>query len=335
MTSTNTDFWPVRTEHSHPHGDPQVEIVKEAFSDLNLTVVRATRANTDEALVESWLGTFDPQDSKGTLVLYRRVQGRFLNWMSSRGLKLRTLKVEDLSEWKSELTGAPATKATAMSVIKSLLGYAHRTGYLAFNVATAVKTPKVAPDPDARSLTEMQVASMVHEARKALVQETKRTHPRPRYLTTAKLRLYLILWMYYSGCRVAEVAGARWEDLHPRADGDFNLSVLGKGRKRRTVPMPKRIIEEISGGSPHGGTGPVFHVGPRRVQTVIKALAERAGIDSGVSPHWLRHSHASHAVDRGAPLHTVQGSLGHASLTTTGRYLHRGQDGAARYLADF
>lgn len=309
------------------------EIVKESFSDPNLTVARATRAETDDALVDSWLGTFDPEDSRGTLVLYRRVQGRFFTWMFARGLTLRSLKVEDLTSWKVELTGSQATKATTMSVIKSLFGYGHRTGYLTFNVAAAVKTPKVAPDPDARSLTEMQVASMVHEARKALTHEERR--PRPRFLDSARRRLHLILWMYYSGCRVAEVAAARWEDLHMRSDGDFNLSVLGKGRKRRTVPMPKRIIEEIARATLQGKSGPVFPLGPRQIQAVVTALAEQAGIDLGVSPHWIRHAHASHAVDRGAPIHTVQGSLGHSSLSTTGRYLHRGQDGAGRYLAEF
>lgn len=319
---------------SRTGGGAPIQIVKEALSDPNPDLAKATRANSDEALVESWLSTFDEEDSKGTLVLYRRVQSCFFQWMASQSLTLQMLKVEDLSAWKGQLTGAPATKATALSVIKSLLGYGHRTGYLTFNVAAAVKTPKVAPDPDARSLSEMQVAAMVHEARKALAQEERRPRPRPRYLGVTRLRLHLILWTYYSGCRVAEVANARWEDLHPRSDSNYNLSVLGKGRKRRTVPMPARVIEQIAGCPPEGKTGPVFPVGQRRIQTLIGALAREAGID-GVSPHWIRHAHASHAVDRGAPIHTVQGSLGHASLTTTGRYLHRGQDGAGRYLAEF
>lgn len=335
MAAENLTPWPPRTEQSPPSEGASFQFVKDTYSEANLAVVRATRASTDDALVESWLGTFDPEDSSGTLVLYRRVQCRFFSWMSSRALTLRTLKVEDLAAWKVELMGAASTKATSMAIIKSLLGYGHRTGYLNFNVAIAVKAPKVAPDPDARSLTEMQVAAMVHEARKALAHEERRSRPRPRYLDAARRRLHLILWSYYSGCRVAEVASARWEDLHARPDGDYNLSVLGKGRKRRTVPMPKRIIEEIAGGAFEEKSGPVFPVGPRQIQAVVTALAEEAGIDLGVSPHWLRHAHASHAVDRGAPIHTVQGSLGHSSLSTTGRYLHRGQDGAGRYLAEF
>jgi site-specific recombinase XerD len=53
----------------------------------------------------------------------------------------------------------------------------------------------------------------------------------------------------------------------------------------------------------------------------------------GLSAHWLRHAHASHALDRGAPVSLVQATLGHASVATTGRYLHaRPNDSSARYL---
>ena len=53
-----------------------------------------------------------------------------------------------------------------------------------------------------------------------------------------------------------------------------------------------------------------------------------------MSPHWLRHAHATHALERGAPIHIVQANLGHASVATTGRYLHaRPTDSSARYLA--
>lgn len=61
--------------------------------------------------------------------------------------------------------------------------------------------------------------------------------------------------------------------------------------------------------------------------------ALRAGIELAVSPHWFRHAHASHALDCGAPIHLVQATLGHASITTTGRYLHaRPNDTSSRFL---
>jgi integrase len=72
----------------------------------------------------------------------------------------------------------------------------------------------------------------------------------------------------------------------------------------------------------------------RQAQRLVEAAAKRAGLRAGVSPHWLRHAHATPALERGAPIHLVQATLGHASVATTGRYLHaRPTDSSARYLA--
>ena len=69
------------------------------------------------------------------------------------------------------------------------------------------------------------------------------------------------------------------------------------------------------------------------VHRIVKAAAERAGLSAEVSAYWLHHAHASHSLDRGAPIHLVQQTLGHASVATTGRYLHaRPTDSSARYL---
>ncbi len=65
-----------------------------------------------------------------------------------------------------------------------------------------------------------------------------------------------------------------------------------------------------------------------------RQAAARAGIDGKVSPHWLRHAHASHALERGAPVALVLDTLGHSSVSTTNGYLHaRPNDSSARYLA--
>ena len=88
---------------------------------------------------------------------------------------------------------------------------------------------------------------------------------------------------------------------------------------------------------PDGGSGPP---GSRRI---TQGAAERqgkanllgAGLEQKVSPHWMRHAHASHALDRSAPIHLVQATLGHASVSTTGRYLHaRPSESSSFYLPD-
>jgi len=77
--------------------------------------------------------------------------------------------------------------------------------------------------------------------------------------------------------------------------------------------------------------GPLSRV---QVHRIVKSAAKRAGLKPNISAHYLRHAHCSHALDRGAPVHVVQQTLGHASLTTTTRYSHaRPGDSSARYLA--
>lgn len=89
-----------------------------------------------------------------------------------------------------------------------------------------------------------------------------------------------------------------------------------------------------------GPKDPVFksrklsgHLQRAQVMQIVRQAAHRVGIEENVSPHWLRHSHASHSLERGAPIHLVQATLGHRSIATTGLYLHaRPQDSSALYL---
>jgi len=80
------------------------------------------------------------------------------------------------------------------------------------------------------------------------------------------------------------------------------------------------------------------HLSQLQVNRIVKAAAQRLPgleptIANAVSPHWLRHAHASHAMDRGAPVHLVKETLGHANIATTGRYLHaRPTDSSSLYL---
>ncbi len=67
---------------------------------------------------------------------------------------------------------------------------------------------------------------------------------------------------------------------------------------------------------------------------IVPQAARRAGAEKNVSPHWLRHCHGSHALDRGAAVHLLQATLGHSSVATTGRYPHaRPTDSSSEYLA--
>jgi site-specific recombinase XerD len=164
----------------------QVQIVELPFPDLNarsnqagaLVPLRLTRAGNDAALVESWLATFDPIDSAKTLVLYRRVASVFIRWLEAAERNLRELKTDDLAEWRDQLQGKPATRANRLAICKSLLSYAHETGYAPFNVGKAVRGPKIDLDADARSMSELQVGLMIQAA--AVRVRVERARPRPR-----------------------------------------------------------------------------------------------------------------------------------------------------------
>jgi integrase/recombinase XerD len=150
----------------------------------------------------------------------------------------------------------------------------------------------------------------------------------------------LLNLLYFAGLHVSDACNLRWRNLHSRGDGG-SIRAFGKGGRTRSIALPASLWSELTGlrGSA-GAEDPVF---PSRsgkpldrglVRRILRKAANQAGIDAPVSPHWLRHAHASHALNRGAPIHLVQATWGHASVSTTSAYLHaRPGDSSARFLA--
>jgi integrase/recombinase XerD len=205
--------------------------------------------------------------------------------------------------------------------VKSLLAFGHRLGYLPFDVGRVVKLPHVKDTLAQRILPEADVHRIL-----AL---------EPDQRNSTMLRLF-----YAAGVRVEELVSLTWGDLQPRDDAG-QLTVYGKGGKTRVVLLPPSVWQNLADlPVDHEPSSPLFrsqrggHLDTSQAWRIVRAAARRAGLNAPVSPHWLRHAHASHAMDRGAPLHLVAATLGHASVATTGRYLHaRPSDSSARYLA--
>jgi len=127
-----------------------------------------------------------------------------------------------------------------------------------------------------------------------------------------------------------------------RDSGEAQLSIVGKGSKDREVLIPAVIAARLfaSRGEAPAST-PVFEsvqrpgspLTERAVNFIVKEAAEGAGVNPAASIHWLRHAHASHATDNGAPLTLVSATLGHAELKTTSVYAHpRPGESSGRYL---
>jgi integrase/recombinase XerD len=268
---------------------------------------------TDDQLVDMWVHGKSPHTKRA----YRADAGRFLNFVAC---PLRAVTLPDLQAFADSLQGA--SRRRALAAVKSLLSFGHRIGYLPVNVGAVlqVQTPK--DTLNERILEEAPVHTML----------AKEPNPRNRLL----LRL-----TYRAGLRVSEVAGLTWRDVQAHDEGGL-LTVLGKGSKTRTVRLPADIWRDLADARNGAALdAPVFasrkghgHLHPTAIERIVSKAAVRAGLAASVSPHWLRHAHATHALERGAPIHLVQQTLGHASVATTGRYLHaRPTDSSARFTS--
>jgi integrase/recombinase XerC len=149
----------------------------------------------------------------------------------------------------------------------------------------------------------------------------------------AALRDVAVLETIYScGLRVSEVCGLRVDDIDW---GEQIMRVRGKGKKERLVPIGKPALMAIQDywntfKQPPGGASPIFFaetkkrapLSPLQLSRRLKKYLSIAGLDPGLTPHKLRHSYATHLLDAGADLRSVQELLGHAHLITTQVYTH-------------
>lgn len=293
-------------------------------------------ANTAQ-LVSLWLTTKRSKESHRAYETDIRCFVAFLlgqNPLQVRlnDIDLRTVTINDVQAFadflethptKTGLPLAPASRARRIAALKSLLNYGCKIKYLSFNAADDTLLPKTKDRLAERILSEVEVMTMVA-------------------LTTNERDKALIQFIYYTAARVGEVAQLRWRDLRASRNGQGQVTLFGKGEKSRTVLIPKKVYKALlalrsasdtkdtavfksrKGGQP---------LKDRHIRDLVAAAALKAGIQGKVSPHWLRHSHASHSLDRGAPVQLVQQTLGHTSLHTTSRYAHaKPSDSSGLYL---
>jgi integrase/recombinase XerD len=274
----------------------------------------------DAKLVELWLSM---KTSSHTRRAYAAEAAGFLAFVHK---PLSWVTLMDLQAWAGHLGQGslkPASQNRALTAIKSLLSFAQETGYLPFNVGAAVKLQPNRDGLAQRILEESEVARLIEAA------------PEGRNRVLLKL-------LYVSGVRVSEACGLKWCDAFARPQGG-QITVFGKGGKTRTVLLKPKVWEQllsIKGNAQ--AADPIFpsrkggrELDVSQVRRIVYAAARKAGLAQKVSPHWMRHAHASHALDRSAPFHLVQATLGHASVSTTGRYLHaRPTESSSFYLPD-
>lgn len=301
--------------------DPVPVIYAEHAGGVSATTLPAvSQADGDGHLVNLWIGRYA---SPHTRANYRRQADRFRAFVRR---PLADVGLGDVQAYLGTLEGqASATRANAVAALKSMFGFAQETGYLRFNIARVLKAPPVKNTLAERILAEPDVLRLI----------TLEPNARNRALLTL---------IYGAGLRISEAPQLRWRDLTAR-DGAGQATVFGKGGKTRIVLLSANtwsLVQALRGEA--GADDPVFRsrevrkdgrcsLDSSQVHRIVKRAVKRAGLPPEVSAHWLRHAHASHSLERGAPIHLVQATLGHASVATTGRYLHaRPTDSSARYL---
>ncbi len=283
-------------------------------------IAQAVRRYLDHLAVERGFAA-------NSMAAYRRDLRRYRGYLAARGF--RTLSEVDesaISDYLVELrTGdddhpplAASSAARMLVAVRGLHRFTHREGEIADDRARAVRPPALG-----RRLPKALAVGAVERLLAAAAGPGQEQTP-----SGLRARALLEL-LYATGARISEAVGLDVDDL------DFEQkSVLlsGKGGKQRVVPVGSYAIEAVRAWLENGRPalsprGPALFINARggrlsrqTAWTLLRGAAGRAGIESAVSPHVLRHSYATHLLDGGADIRVVQELLGHASVTTTQVY---------------
>lgn len=278
----------------------------------------AGTTNTDRhaALLGAWLASYG---SAHTRDAYRRDVRIFLAYLEATGLDLlaaRRAHVDVFARARQAAGDAPATLNRRLASISALYAYALEDGALAGNPAARVRRTAVDADHSTTAaLTRREAEDLL---------ATARAHS-PRTYALVDLLLS-------TGVRISEALGVQVSAL-----GADRLVITRKGGKATVIPLPEHTVEALRVMA--GTTGAELAHGNEAEQWLFTTasggpwartdaakllirLAQTAGITKKVSPHVLRHTHATLALELGVALHHLQDSLGHADPRTTRRYDH-------------
>ena len=287
--------------------------------DLSDGKTKNTQQKTERELILIWLGG----KSNTTQVSYNSTVTKFIEFIAK---PLSDVKLEDLQLWERGLKARfkLTTVANKILVIKSLFSFGVKTGYLAFNVGSFLKIPKTKEDLAERILSFQDIQALV------------------KYGARNDRDRVMLLFMYGCGLRISEAVGLTWDDLKPHRNGEGKCTVFGKGSKTRVVIIPEWLWITVKEYEKYFRVNQYLFISRNHnkmdrsvVHRMIKRACKRVGINPKTSAHWLRHSHASHSLEAGCNLRLLQISLGHASVTTTERYLHISPDAGSSQFIDF
>jgi integrase/recombinase XerC/integrase/recombinase XerD len=287
----------------------------------------AAAAERTDQIAQSWQAALDLLESdlhrrdaaEKTHRAYRVDIGQFARWASTQGLDPDAVDPKMVRRYVARLSeegAAPASTARKLAALRALFRSRREHGLIAQSPADLVSTPRQ-PSHLPSVLKAREVAGLLESIPAS---------------TALELRDSALFELAYAcGLRAEELVSLTLADVDH--DGE-QLRVEGKGRKTRFLPVGEvalvalaRYLERGRGALLVGdGEQALFlsksgrPLGTGDVRRRLRVWSERAGLPAGASPHTLRHSFATHLLDGGADLRTIQELLGHASLSTTQVY---------------
>jgi len=242
--------------------------------------------------------------------------------IEKNGIEPDKLVLDDLQNfifWIVDIGMMPSSQARLISGIRAFYRYLLLSNQIVSDPSELLQQPKIGRKlPDVISNEEIEELIQAIDLSKAEGERNKA----------------IIETLYACGLRVSELINLKISNLY--FNDDF-IKVVGKGSKERLVPIGHSAVKQINIYLNQVRVHQKIQVGfedfvflNRRgksltrvmIFTIVKDLAERAGLKKNISPHTFRHSFASELVERGADLRAVQEMLGHESITTTEIYTH-------------
>ena len=270
--------------------------------------------------------------SQNTLISYKHDLTDLSHYFKRKKLSLEKVENTSLRKYFREISKSGATSSTLarhMSAIRQFYKFLFQENVINDNPMNGIEGPKLGR-PLPKLLSESSIFKIIEHV-KNLQTESKLT-PKKRLQNQRFLSQIEIL--YSTGMRVSELLSIKISDLNRH---DYFLSVIGKGSKERIVPLTEEAISEtknyldLLGFDRDLEKETYLYPGSRKNKclsrqyfaTQLKAYGREAGLDErNISPHILRHAFASHLLQNGADLRSVQQMLGHTDISTTQIYTH-------------
>jgi len=267
-----------------------------------------TRA--DEAIV----GFLARYSAPGTVTAYTLDLRLLSEWCATQGVGILEVSRAHLELFARYLEvdrhNAPASVHRRLSTLCCFYRLIEVDGLISKSPATHLRLPKVYRDETRTlGLDRLELGSIVAAARASTPSDAA-----------------LITMLGLLGLRVSEACNVRIQDIHGLERGHRTLSLVGKGRKPATIPLPVPVARVLDAAAGERVTGPLLlradglQMDRRAAARVVVRLAKRVGIVKRISPHSLRHSFITAALDAGVPLRDVQIAARHSDPRMTVRY---------------